>query len=59
MSENKKYLIIYHSEDNDGLFSGALFYDYLVRKLNVPAEHIATLGAYFIQLEDFQKQKSV
>lgn len=59
MSENKKYLIIYHGEDNDGLFSGALFYDYLVRKLNVLAENIETLGANYNQLADFQKQNSV
>ena len=58
MSENKKYLIIYHGEDNDGLFSGALFYDYLIRKMNVPAENIETLGANYNHLADFQKQNS-
>ena len=26
---DKKYLIIYHKEDNDGVFSGAIFVDYL------------------------------
>ena len=30
-----KYLLIYHEEDNDGLFSGAIFYDYLLNNLKV------------------------
>lgn len=32
---NEKFLIVYHKEDNDGLFSMALIYNYLVTSLNV------------------------
>lgn len=35
---NNKYLIIYHKEDNDGLFSMGIAYNYLVHTLNVTAE---------------------
>lgn len=30
--QNKKYLIVYHQEDNDGVISAAIFYDYLMSK---------------------------
>ena len=32
---DKKYLIIYHKEDNDGVFSGAIFYNYLITELKI------------------------
>jgi oligoribonuclease NrnB/cAMP/cGMP phosphodiesterase (DHH superfamily) len=35
---NNKYLIIYHKEDNDGLFSMGIAYNYLIHTLNVTAE---------------------
>ena len=30
-----KYLLIYHKEDNDGVVSAALFYNYLEDKLKI------------------------
>lgn len=50
-----KYLLIYHEEDNDGLFSGAIFYDYLITKLNVDKKDIHLLGATYNSLNDFIK----
>lgn len=40
-----KYLVIYHKEDNDGVFSGAMFYNYLIHDLNIPANEIYKFGA--------------
>ena len=48
-----KYLLIYHEEDNDGLFSGAIFYDYLTTKINVDKKDIHLLGATYNSLNDF------
>ena len=48
-----KYLLIYHEEDNDGLFSGAIFYDYLITKINVNKKDIHLLGATYNSLNDF------
>ena len=50
-----KYLLIYHEEDNDGLFSGAIFYDYLTTKINVDKKDIHLLGATYNFLNDFIK----
>ena len=50
-----KYLLIYHEEDNDGLFSGAIFYDYLTTKINVDKKDIHLLGATYNSLNDFIK----
>lgn len=41
----KNYLIIYHKEDNDGVFSGAMFYDYLLNTLKIPTDNITLIGA--------------
>ena len=51
--ENKKYLIIYHKEDNDGVFSGAIFKDYLLNVLNVSEEKIDLLPADYNILSNF------
>ena len=40
MREQKKYLVIYHKEDNDGVFSGALLYDYLINTMKYDPENI-------------------
>ena len=50
-----KYLLIYHEEDNDGLFSGAIFYDYLLNNLKVDKKDIHLLGATYNSLNDFIK----
>jgi len=57
--DRKKYLIIYHNEDNDGLFSAALFYDYLTNDLKIKLEDICFLGANYNMLETFAKENTV
>ena len=49
----KKYLLIYHEEDNDGVFSGAIFYDYLINKLKVSKEDIKLLPANYAYLAKY------
>lgn len=48
---NKKYLIIYHKEDNDGLFSMAIVYNYLVNDERVAKDNIRLFGADYNDLE--------
>ena len=57
--DDNKYLIIYHKEDNDGLFSCTLFYDYLINTLNINIKNIDLLGADYNLLADFSKSMSV
>ncbi|MBR6907936.1 hypothetical protein IKN40_05620 [bacterium] len=57
--DNKKYLIIYHKEDNDGVFSSALFYDYLINTLNIDIKNIDLLPADYNILSDFSNKLSV
>lgn len=44
-TDNSKVLIIYHKEDNDGLFSMAIAYNYLQYELKLPADNIDIKGA--------------
>lgn len=46
----KKYLIVYHKEDNDGVFSAALAYNFIRYKLNIPTEEIDTFGTEYNEL---------
>lgn len=55
----KKYLLIYHKEDNDGLFSGSLFYDYLIYKLHIDPKNIDRLPADYNILSEFAKSMNV
>lgn len=59
MIEQKKYLIIYHKEDNDGVFSGALFYDYLINRMGCKLEDLCFLGADYNMLAEFSKDNKV
>lgn len=54
----KKYLLIYHKEDNDGVFSGALFYDYLLSTIKVDKNDIVLFGADYNNLESWAKNHS-
>lgn len=54
----KKYLIIYHKEDNDGVFSGAIFYDYINNILNIDKSLIDTLPADYNMLTEFAKSNT-
>jgi len=59
MIEQKKYLIIYHKEDNDGVFSGALFYDYLINRMGCKLEDLCFIGADYNMLAEFSKDNKV
>ena len=54
----KSYLLIYHKEDNDGLVSAALFYDYLITKLNISKGNILSLGMNYNEMEQYAKNYS-
>lgn len=49
----KKYLLIYHKEDNDGVFSAAIFYNHLIHDLKVDKTNIQLLGADYNMLSEF------
>jgi len=53
----KEYLIIYHREDNDGVFSAAIIEDYILNKLHLKLEDLVFLGADYNMLNDFCKDQ--
>ena len=55
----KEYLIIYHKEDNDGVFSAAIFYDYLVNVLKYKLEDLYFMGADYNDLSKFVNDNPV
>ena len=55
---NKRYLIIYHREDNDGVFSGALLDDYLMRVAGVSSENITLIGADYNMMSKFEAENT-
>ena len=57
--EDKKYLIIYHKEDNDGLFSMAIIYNYLTHELHVDRKKIDLFGADFNDMKRICNDKGV
>lgn len=59
MREQKKYLIIYHCEDNDGVFSAAIFYEYLINELHYKLEDLCFIGADYNELAKFAKENTV
>jgi len=56
---NKRYLLIYHKEDNDGLFSAAIIYDYLVNTLYVSEDNIYRCPADYNLLDEFSDKCSM
>ena len=52
---DKKYLIIYHFEDNDGCCSCAIMKYYLVNELGVDENNITLLGANYAILSQIYK----
>ena len=50
-----KYLLIYHKEDNDGVFSGALFYNYLKKTFGENIE-ISTFPADYKDMRYFENK---
>lgn len=50
MNETEKYLIIYHKEDNDGVFSAGILCDYLIRTKLISKNDVALFGADYNDL---------
>lgn len=51
-NSKNKFLIIYHKEDNDGVFSAALAYVYLTKTLNYKKEQIFFEGTTYSKLAE-------
>lgn len=47
----EQYLIIYHKEDNDGLFSMAIIYNYLITEKNINKDSVKLFGADYNDLD--------
>ena len=52
----KKYLLIYHKEDNDGVFSAAIILNYLMTH-DIARDEINLIGADYNLMNYFQKNK--
>lgn len=46
------YLLIYHKEDNDGVFSAAIAKDYLMNELHIPRSYITLMGCTYDDLNN-------
>lgn len=51
----KKYLIIYHKDDNDGVLSGAMLFNYLTDVRHIAKDDIETYGADYNMLAEFSR----
>lgn len=51
-----KYLIIYHSEDNDGVFSATVYYDWLISVMHIDKESIQLMPATYNMLDQFENE---
>jgi oligoribonuclease NrnB/cAMP/cGMP phosphodiesterase (DHH superfamily) len=53
--KQKEYLIIYHKEDNDGIFSATIIYDYIINKLGYKykTEDLVFIGADYVMMREF------
>lgn len=51
-----KYLLIYHKEDNDGVFSAAIAKNYLTNELHIPESHITLIGSTYNDLEKLSNE---
>lgn len=56
---DKKYLIIYHKEDNDGVFSAAIFYNYLNKTLKIEPTLIDLLPADYNYLNKISNEYDI
>lgn len=54
-----KYLLIYHREDNDGVFSAALIYDYLLNKLNINEDNIDLMPMDYNDMNHLDNHDSI
>lgn len=53
---NSRYLIIYHKEDNDGLFSMAIAYNYFVHEIKCNPTKISLFGADYNDLNSISDE---
>jgi len=58
MIGENKYLIIYHKEDNDGVFSAALMQDYIMARLGIDAGDIDLMPADYNDMETMARKCS-
>lgn len=56
--ENKNVLIIYHKEDNDGLFSAAIIVNYFIHSYNIPRNNITTIGVDYDDLSNISDMQT-
>lgn len=60
MTENFNYdsktLILYHKEDNDGIVSGALIYNYLTNTLQIEKEDIVCVGLDYNDIKSYNRK---
>lgn len=47
-----KYLVLYHEEDNDGVFSCAIIYNYLIEELKIDKSNIVLEGTTYNKLKE-------
>jgi len=55
----KKFLIVYHSEDNDGVCSAAIILNYLINNLKIDRKNIDLLGSTYNSLNKLQENDVV
>lgn len=56
IGKEDKVLLIYHKDDNDGVYSAALIYRYLEERLHVEKENIYPLGADYNKLDSLKRE---
>ena len=56
--DGEDVLLIYHKEDNDGVFSGALLYDYFIYSSGIKSHQIYLLGTNYNELTVLSKTYS-
>jgi len=56
----KDYLIIYHNEDNDGVFSATIIYNYIINSLGYKynSDTIELCGVDYVMLKEFINDKN-
>ena len=54
-----KHLIWYHNEDNDGVFSGAIIYNYLIHECKVSKDDIVLEGTKYADLAEKYPTKAL
>lgn len=56
MKEDSKALVVYHKDDNDGVFSAAIVINYLIHELNVKQCNIDTIKADYTSFRTYTSE---